>query len=112
MLLKLYHRKGQNTAEYAIVIALIVGAAIAMQTYVKRGLQGRTKDATDYMATQTQDIGATKQYEPYYTEQEMVTGQKSTSTAETQEGGAKKTKAEQAGARTGYQEYKDTGGQD
>lgn len=39
-------KKAQNTAEYAILIALVVGAAIGMQTYVKRGLQGRVKDSS------------------------------------------------------------------
>ncbi len=40
-------KKGQNTAEYAILIALIIGAAVAMQTYVKRGIQGRVHDASN-----------------------------------------------------------------
>ena len=43
----MFNRKGQNTAEYAIFIALIIGAALAIQTYVKRGIQGRMKDASD-----------------------------------------------------------------
>lgn len=38
------NKKGQNTAEYAILIALIIAAAIGMQTYVKRGLQSRLHD--------------------------------------------------------------------
>jgi hypothetical protein len=37
-------RKAQSTAEYAILIAVVIGAVIAMQTYVKRGLQSRTHD--------------------------------------------------------------------
>ena len=44
----LRHRKAQSTAEYVIVLGLIVAAVIAMQTYVKRGLQGRIRDAVDY----------------------------------------------------------------
>ena len=39
-------KKAQNTAEYAILIVLVVGAVIAMQTYVKRGWQGRVKDSS------------------------------------------------------------------
>lgn len=39
--------RGQSTAEYAIVIALVVGALVVMQVYVKRGVQGRFKDTTD-----------------------------------------------------------------
>jgi len=43
----IFGKKGQNTAEYAIIIALVIAAAIAMQTYVKRGVQGRVHDASD-----------------------------------------------------------------
>lgn len=68
------NRKGQNVAEYAILIALVIGAAMAMQTYVKRGLQGRIKGATDT------NIGKkfgdfefkTSQYEPYYANSSAV----------------------------------------
>ncbi|UCB56774.1 MAG: hypothetical protein JSV30_06170 [Candidatus Omnitrophota bacterium] len=45
------NKKGQSTAEYAIVIGLIIGAVIGMQTYVKRGVQARVKDAVDGFAT-------------------------------------------------------------
>lgn len=41
------NKKGQNTAEYAILIALVIAAAVGMQTYVKRGWQGRMKDTSD-----------------------------------------------------------------
>lgn len=58
--------RGQSTAEYAIVIAIVVGALIAMQIYIKRGLQGRYHDAVKYMATDSAAIGNTEQYEPYY----------------------------------------------
>jgi hypothetical protein len=43
----LLKRKGQSTAEYAILIGLVIGALVVMQVYVKRGMQGRMKDATD-----------------------------------------------------------------
>jgi len=47
----MFTRKGQNTAEYAILLALIIAAAVGMQTYVKRGLQSRLHDAsTDFSA--------------------------------------------------------------
>lgn len=64
------HRKGQNTAEYAILIALVVAAVIAMQTFVKRALQARSFDATSYMRDQTTNaadgLDGDLQYEPYY----------------------------------------------
>jgi len=52
------HKKGQSTLEYAVIIAVVVAALIAMQTYVKRGLQGRLRQASD-------DIG--EQFSPGYT---------------------------------------------
>jgi len=65
--------RGQNVAEYAILIALVVGAIIAMQKFAQRGLQGRVRDATKYMVDNTnfgRQMGQTgfntAQYEPYY----------------------------------------------
>jgi len=66
------NRKGQNTAEYAILIALVIGAALAMQTYVKRGIQGRVHDEVLDMATQTSELGSTRQYEPDYLESDYT----------------------------------------
>ena len=43
----LFNRKGQNTAEYAILIGLVVAAAIGMQTFVKRGFQQRVRVAVN-----------------------------------------------------------------
>ena len=62
----LKNKKAQNTAEYALLIALVVAAAIAMQTYVQRALQARMRDASVYLTNQTSDLGTTLQYEPYY----------------------------------------------
>lgn len=58
-------RKGQSTAEYAILIALVVAVAVAMQTYVKRSLQGGIKFAVDKVKKSDTAVG---QYEPYYLE--------------------------------------------
>ena len=60
------NRKAQNTAEYALLIALVVAAVIAMQTYAQRTLQARIRDASSYLVTQTTALGSTNQYEPYY----------------------------------------------
>lgn len=64
----LNNRRGQNTAEYAILIGVIVAAAIAMQIYVRRGMSARVKDAVDYSMTTdgSGDVFNTSQYEPYY----------------------------------------------
>lgn len=60
------NKKAQNTAEYALLIALVVAAVIAMQTYAQRTLQARIRDASNYLVTQTTAMGRTGQYEPYY----------------------------------------------
>jgi hypothetical protein len=67
------NRKGQNIAEYSILIALVIAAAVAMQVYVRRGIQGRVADAVDHAPDTDLVAGqaiqfTTKQYEPYYTE--------------------------------------------
>lgn len=62
----LKNRKAQNTAEYALLIALVVAGVIAMQTYAQRALQARVHDASQYLEQQTSNIGTTNQYEPYY----------------------------------------------
>ena len=62
----LKNRKGQNTAEYALLISLVVAAIIAMQTYAQRALQARIRDASLYMKNATNALGNTEQYEPYY----------------------------------------------
>ena len=65
----LKNRKAQNTAEYALLIALVVAGVIAMQTYAQRALQARIHDAAGYMAqasNSTTGFASTTQYEPYY----------------------------------------------
>ena len=59
-------KKAQNTAEYAILISLVVAGIIAMQTYAQRALQARVRDAGKYLVDETTILGPTKQYEPYY----------------------------------------------
>lgn len=60
-------KKGQNTAEYAILISLVVAAIIAMQTYVQRAIQARIRGAVAvYMTNGTEELGNVIQYEPYY----------------------------------------------
>lgn len=69
-------KKGQNTAEYAILIGIVIASFIAIQTYVKRGIQSRMRDEFDILAGQTSELtppsrvntGPTEQYEPYYFE--------------------------------------------
>ncbi len=60
------NKKAQNTAEYAILISLVVAGIIAMQTYAQRALQARVHDAAVFLKNETSDLGRTLQYEPYY----------------------------------------------
>ena len=56
--------KGQSTLEYAVLIIIVIGALLSIQVYIKRGIQGRLKSATD-------DIG--DQYAPGNTNYTSVT---------------------------------------
>lgn len=44
-------QKGQSVLEYAMIIAVVVAGLIAMQVYMKRGVQGKLRSSVD-------DIGA------------------------------------------------------
>ena len=71
-------RKGQSIAEYAVLLSLVIAAAVAMQVYVKRGVQAKIKSGTDAYTSvaekidaaggKTVEFKALAQYEPYYQE--------------------------------------------
>ncbi|MFC1646544.1 hypothetical protein ACFL2Y_05155 [Candidatus Omnitrophota bacterium] len=85
----LNNKRGQNTAEYAILIGVIVAAAIAMQIYVRRGMQARIKDAVDYSLTNPGTaVFNTSQYEPYYTDSDYDTTSDTTTTESMAVGGS------------------------
>lgn len=77
--------RGQSTAEYAVLIGLVVAAVLAMQTYVKRGLQAKLADGADVLSKANEGSALTvnkdyAQFEPYYAKQtnrEKKTNQKS-----------------------------------
>ncbi|UCB56772.1 MAG: hypothetical protein JSV30_06160 [Candidatus Omnitrophota bacterium] len=93
------NKRGQSTGEYAIVIGLIVAAAIAMQTYVKRGMQGKIRKAVDNISEATR--GTTLQYEPYYSHSDFETNtQEYTMTEATTEGGGYEKHMGEAGGST------------
>lgn len=102
----MFNKKGQNIAEYAILIALVIAAAVAMQVYVKRGIQGRVADATDYAVdvevVESQPVlqFSTKQYEPYYLDQSStVESDRSLDEAGSQRGGIARTGVTEATTR-------------
>lgn len=41
--------KGQSLVGYALVLAIVVTVLVGMNVYVKRGLQGRIRDMTDFI---------------------------------------------------------------
>ncbi|MCK5214386.1 MAG: hypothetical protein KAR05_03420 [Candidatus Omnitrophica bacterium] len=44
--------KGQSTLEYAVLIIIVIGALLSIQVYIKRGIQGRMRSATDDIGDQ------------------------------------------------------------
>jgi len=44
--------KGQSTLEYAVLIIIVIGALLSIQVYIKRGIQGRLRSATDDIGEQ------------------------------------------------------------
>ena len=52
MLIYLNQKRGQSTLEYAVLTVIIIGALLSIQFYIKRGVQGRLKSATDDIGDQ------------------------------------------------------------
>ncbi len=49
--------KGQSLLEYSLILAAIVIAIVFMQTYVRRGVQGRLKSSADQIGEQFSVVG-------------------------------------------------------
>jgi hypothetical protein len=56
-------RRGQSILEFTVLLVIVIGAFIAMQLYVKRGIQGRWKSTID-------DFG--EQYDPRLTNGNVI----------------------------------------
>ena len=52
MLKFLRKRKAQSTLEYAVLIIIVIGALLAIQSYIKRGVSGRLRQAADDIGDQ------------------------------------------------------------
>jgi Flp pilus assembly pilin Flp len=62
-------QKAQSVVEYGLVIALITGVLLVMQVYIRRGMQGRLKDVSDYTVREiSRQVpgAAAQQFEPGY----------------------------------------------
>ena len=51
-MLRIRKRNGQSVLEYIILIVIVIAALLTLQVYMKRGLQGRLKQATDDIGDQ------------------------------------------------------------
>jgi len=78
------NKRAQSTLEYGVVIAVIVAGLVAMQVYLKRGMQGRLRQASD-------DIG--EQFSPSNTTGTTTTTSNVTSTEEVTGGADSETKS-------------------
>ena len=71
------NRRGQQFAEYALVLGLVVLAVSAMTIYFARSMKGKIKSAADHMGDGlTLNAGYTDvpvQYNEYYNENELTT---------------------------------------
>jgi len=103
---------GQSTAEYAIILAVVIGAAVAMQVYVKRGLQAKQKGAVDVFTGlqgnfteegKTATFGKLSQYEPYYAESNYQRYQQNVEREHMGGGKIEKEKVTDITATKGYQ---------
>ena len=117
MLQKINKRlKGQSTAEYAILIGLVIAAAVAMQIYVKRTLQARVHDAGRYLVNKTVTLDGARnaeyQYEPYYIDSGFTVNRDSDARATLGIGGTYNATALDQTNRTGSQSYLFNLGQD
>jgi hypothetical protein len=57
-------KRAQSTAEYAILLSLVIAAALGVQNEVRKALQARIHGATNYLVAQTPELGAQTQWEP------------------------------------------------
>ena len=81
--MRVFNKKGQNMAEYSILIALVVAAAVGIKLYVQRGIQARVHDQSDALVNQISGsdfsaisnvaVTANKQYEPDYFSKQATT---------------------------------------
>ena len=54
--------KGQSTLEYAVIIAVVVGALLAIQIYMKRGVEGKLRGSADSIGEQYSAGNMTSKY--------------------------------------------------
>ena len=70
MFSRLQQNRGQTSlSEYVVLLFVVLGAGIAISTYLQRGLQARMRDTNLYMVDTVSAANGKQinyQYEPYY----------------------------------------------
>ena len=94
-------RPAQSTVEYAVLAAVVVGALLVMQIYMKRGFSGKLKESTDRVGGQFTPATAT------YTTHQGTTGARDDETQAT--GWTKATIASESQTRSGQENPSNTG---
>lgn len=106
-MLNVKKKKAQSTAEYVVVLGLIVAAVLAMQTYIKRGFQGRIREAVDYVENPITGASVVtfsgNQYEPYYLYTNFASTRDSQDTEALLSAGAVKRTIDEGSFREGQQ---------
>lgn len=46
------NKRAQSTLEYAVIIAVVIAALLAIQIYMKRGVEGKLRESTDSIGEQ------------------------------------------------------------
>jgi hypothetical protein len=54
--------KGQSILEYAMIIAVVVAALLAINAYMKRGIQGKLRESIDSVGEQYEAGNVTSKY--------------------------------------------------
>jgi len=55
-------KKSQSVLEYAVIVSVVIAGLLAMQTYVKRGYQGKLRDSADNIGDQYSPGHTTSHY--------------------------------------------------
>ncbi len=55
-------QKGQSTLEYALIIVVVIAALLAINAYMKRGIQGKLRESIDEVGEQYSAGNTTSNY--------------------------------------------------
>jgi hypothetical protein len=103
-MLRLKKKRGQSTAEYAILIGVVIAALIGMQAFVGRNIKAKIADSMGYRDV---DIPAnmftTTDFEPFMTSDTTTNRQSSYDMGQTSTGVVSRSNVSETVQRTGNQ---------